>query len=240
MGHYFGPKTAKDLGGDSADSSSANDSHRFAVKIKPDQTGERKIQLPNAVKRAMDFAVQRQEQCHGVFSDGVRRICRHAHDRDAHRSCCDEVHIVITGASQSDQLYAKGSQSFEAQPISLIIDKDADALRSFRRRRRIPIEPEFVEVPAEALRARRLHEVFTVVGFGIVNSDFYHRVTGDLLAARFFEVIGDGFLDANEEVGKRSDRNDSGPGAPADGRRMEERVHRGGVSEEQLQRDRCE
>src|SRR5215831_15885436 len=74
-------KAAKNLSGDTPDLAGTDDAGSLAVQVEAYKSVQRKIQLTHAIECAMGLAVQRQQQGHSVFSDGVRRINRESSHR---------------------------------------------------------------------------------------------------------------------------------------------------------------
>ena len=70
--------------------------------------------------------------------------------------------------------------------------------------------------------------------------EHFHGAWPSVTGATRLHLVSDGFLHAYHEAGKRGDGQDAPPGVPADQRGMEERAHRRGVGEEQLERDHRE
>ena len=78
----------------------------FAVHVEPDQAVEGEITFTHAIVGTMQFPVERQHESDRVLGHRVRRVRRHANDRDAVFLRGGEIDIVITGATQRDQPHA--------------------------------------------------------------------------------------------------------------------------------------
>ena len=76
------------------------------MKIEADETVEGKIQVVNAIVRARDFAVEREEQRDRVFRNRIGRISRHASDGKAKLLRRVEIDRIKSGAAQRDMFHA--------------------------------------------------------------------------------------------------------------------------------------
>src|SRR5436305_15050779 len=74
-------KPAQKLRGHTSDFTGAENPGCLAVEIETDQAVERKISVVNAVARARNFAIEREEQSNCVLRYRVRRAGRDACDR---------------------------------------------------------------------------------------------------------------------------------------------------------------
>src|SRR4051794_29408789 len=78
VGEHIGLESAKDLGNNAADPTSANDADGFAAEIKTDQAVQGKIMFSHAIVSTMNLPVQREQKADGMFCHCVRGIGRHA------------------------------------------------------------------------------------------------------------------------------------------------------------------
>jgi hypothetical protein len=115
---------------DLSDLSGSNDPDRFSMKLCSNQIMQRKIKLPCPVIRFMDPPYACQQQCHGMFCDGKRRVCRYMHDMKLSKSRLD-IHIIIAGTSKSQYLNTILSQLVDHLGIDHIIDKHTNRITAF-------------------------------------------------------------------------------------------------------------
>lgn len=86
------PQEARD---DHADAAGAHDARRLAREVKADEAREREVAVAHAVVRAVDLAVEAEDQRERVLRDGVGGVRRDAHHRDAEPRRCIDVHVVV-------------------------------------------------------------------------------------------------------------------------------------------------
>lgn len=77
------PKSAQNFAHNAADLARAQNTGRFSAQVKPHQTAQRKVQFPNPVESAMDFAVQGNNESDSMLGHSVGRIARYPDNSDA-------------------------------------------------------------------------------------------------------------------------------------------------------------
>ena len=130
--------------------------------------------LADAVVGTVNLAVQREEQGHGVFGDGMRRIGGNPHDANPEGGGGLEIDLVESRAAKRDDLDTLTRETLEAGPVDLIVHKNTDgpaARDSGGIRGR---EPEVVENVGDPRVGGGLQKKFLIVGLGIVESDLHH------------------------------------------------------------------
>lgn len=86
------PEQARD---DGADAARADDARRLAREVKADEAGEREVAVAHAVVRAVDIAVEREDERERVLRNGVGGVRGHAHDREAEARRRLDVDVVV-------------------------------------------------------------------------------------------------------------------------------------------------
>ena len=95
-----------DVGEDASDLARADYACRLAVKVESCQPDKREVEVLCANGGAVDVARQRHQERGGVFSDGVWRVRRNAHDRKPVLVCRLEIDVVVARASHGENLDA--------------------------------------------------------------------------------------------------------------------------------------
>ena len=67
---------------------------RGSVQVESHEAVERKVSFTNTIVRAVDLAVQCQDEGHRMFGDGIGGVCRHTDDGDAQFFCSVKINIV--------------------------------------------------------------------------------------------------------------------------------------------------
>jgi len=167
-------ESAKDLSGNFADFAGADYTDNFAGDIESDEAVEREVVFANAVVSAVNFAIEGEKESNGMLSNGVRGISRHADDGHTELAGAVEIDVVESGAAQGEQLDTATRERFEDRGIGTIVDKDADGLNALTKCGGIGTEPEFVELPSDAVGTGSAAQVVAVIGFGVENADPKH------------------------------------------------------------------
>ena len=136
-----------------ADAAGADDAGDLAVQVEADQPVEREVRLADACIRAMQLAVQGQDQRDRVLGHRVRRVLRHADDLQPEGRRRVEVHVVEAGRAQRDQADAAGGEHVERLAIEPVVHERAHRGKAARQRRRVAGKAwfEVAEAVAKAL-----------------------------------------------------------------------------------------
>ena len=171
--HAEAPENADQLTGDPA---RADDAGRLAVEIEAQQTVEREIPVPRAPIGAMDFAVERQHERHGVLRHGMRRVGGDPHHGNPVLRRREQVHVVETRAAQGDQPHAQLREACDGRGVGRIVHEDADDVGPFGQRYVPGVEMAAVIGHVESVRIADAVERLTVVRLCPEKSDFHVRL----------------------------------------------------------------
>lgn len=83
----------------------------------------------------MGFTVQREDEGEGVLGHSVRRIARYTRHGDAQLLGGLQIHIVESRTTQRNEPDARTCEAFEDFTVHDVVDKHADRLHPWLRRR---------------------------------------------------------------------------------------------------------
>lgn len=177
-------EAAEDLCDDAADFAGADDAGGFAAEVESHEPVEGEIELADAVVGAMDFAVEGEEECDGVFCNGVRGVIWDTGDEDAELACGFDVEVIEAGAAHGDVADAGLGEDLEGFAVCVVVDEDASDVGPFSGCSGIGFEAKFKESPVNRLCSGGFFQPFLVVGFCVKDND------GDGFSNKGFGVSG--------------------------------------------------
>lgn len=110
---------------DQADLSRPDDADRLPVHVEAKQTVECEIPFAHPIVRAMDLAVQAEDERERMLRDGVGGVGRHANDLQSQSVGRPQVDVVESRAAQSDEPATLTSQDIECSSVALIVHEEA-------------------------------------------------------------------------------------------------------------------
>ena len=173
VGEHAHPETLADFREDASDLARAYDASRLAVQVESGQPGEREVEVARPRRRLVDVAVERKEQRGGVLRDGIRRVGRDAHDREARLERRIEVDVVVARAPHREHLDAARDESLHDGAVDLGVHERARRVAALGERKRRRREPrlEILDLVAPAVE---LVERLAVVGLRVEKCDLFH------------------------------------------------------------------
>ena len=87
---------------------------------------EGEVPLAHPVEGAVELALERQDQPHGVLGDRGRGVGGHPRDRDTEPGGRRDVDVVEAGAAEQHQPGGPACQRREHPGVDAIVDEDAD------------------------------------------------------------------------------------------------------------------
>src|SRR5690606_28122523 len=106
--------------------------HRGAVQVEADEPLEREVELAYPGIGAMDFSIERQDQAHRMFGNGMGGVLGNPHDRDSELSGFADVDVVESRRAKRDEPDARFLERPEYVGIRPVVDEDANRLVSER------------------------------------------------------------------------------------------------------------
>jgi hypothetical protein len=132
MGNYRTTEGAHDPRGGKTDLARAHYTKGAARNIEAQQALERKIAFAHTGVGTVDFPIERQDQRHGMFRYGFRRIGRDPRDHDPALARGRQVDIVEAGAAERHQLDFVAAENGKRRLIEPVVHKRAYSVRSSR------------------------------------------------------------------------------------------------------------
>ena len=168
IGQDVHPEAFENADEDSGDFSRSDDAGRFSIHVKAHQAVKRKIAVPGAPVGAVYFAVQGKHQGYGMFRHRIGRILGHPHDGQFRFFRSFQIHIIESGATQSQQFDAIFLQVPYYFPVCRVIDENARYVRTAGQGHAVRSEVPFevTDVVMEFAFIDRI-EGIPVVGLGV-------------------------------------------------------------------------
>ncbi len=142
----------------------ADDARRLAVHVEAQQAVQGEVAVARAPRGAVDFAVEREHQRHGVLRHGVGRVGGHANHRDAALGGGLQVDVVVARAAQGQQLDAVCGHQADDFGVGRVVHEDADHVHALRQDDVVLVQVTFVETEFETELSVFLVERSLVVG----------------------------------------------------------------------------
>ncbi|CAN5262901.1 hypothetical protein BH20VER2_BH20VER2_03580 [soil metagenome] len=168
-------ESLQDAGDYGADPAGADHTRRPAIHVEAEQPLEGEVPFTHAIKSAVQLAIERQHQAHGVLRHRVRRVGRHARDCHPEPLRCRDIHVIEAGTAERHQPHATCGEQLQHGRVEAIIDECADRVVPVRERRRRFIQVRLQEVQLVAAGIRLLQRG-AVVLLRAENGDLHLRV----------------------------------------------------------------
>ena len=147
----------------------------FFVEIEAHETAEAEVEALGADIRLVGTANRREQHCHGVLGNGIRRIRGHAHNTDPLPGGVIEIDVVISRAPQSDHPNAALRQTVDHRRVYRIVDKHAHAVISFGKHGGILGQLGFKKFEFNPRRLAKARKGRDVIFLRIKKSDLHCR-----------------------------------------------------------------
>lgn len=121
----------------------------------------------------MNVPVQRQKQRGSMFRNSVRRIVRHADDRQTGLEGCLEVNVIVARAPQRQHLDPLRNKPLYDRTVDLRIHERTCRVTALRKGQRRRCQP-CLEIPDVVTSVVEPVKGFPVVGFRVEKSDSLH------------------------------------------------------------------
>ena len=148
----------------------------WSVHVESEQPVERKIAVARSPVGAVDFPVEVEHQGQRVFGDRMRRIGRHAHDRDPVTGRRTQIDVVETGTTQCDELHALFGKDADGLRIGRIVNENAHDAGPLRQGHVVAVEVAAVVDDIQAEIPVCPVERIPVVGLRSKKNDFHLRI----------------------------------------------------------------
>ena len=130
------------------------------------QAFEGEVVVADAHPGAVDAPVEGEEEADRELGDGMRRIGRHAHHRQAEALRRLEVDIVEARRAKRDDARPTGGELFQDLGIEGVVDEDADRREALGQARGRAVEARLQEIEGMAGLGGGLAQEDAVVGLG--------------------------------------------------------------------------
>lgn len=165
-------KAAANIDEAAADEPCTNDAGGFSVQVESQQPVEGKVVIARADVGAVRLSIERHEECHGVFGDGVGGIFGDAHDVNFIEGVF-HIDVVVARAAQRNRLDADTAQNIDGFGADIVVDKGANGVIASGKRGGIGGKFAFEEFKRKAVGLIFRVEIVSIVGFCIKNHDFH-------------------------------------------------------------------
>jgi hypothetical protein len=105
----------------------SNDADRFAKQIKPHQTVQKEVSVPDPTGGANQFPVESEQKRGSVFGDRMRGVFWDTRYSDAQTLCSAEIDIIKTSTTQGNHPDSERSKHLQGLGIDPVVYKNADS-----------------------------------------------------------------------------------------------------------------
>lgn len=130
----------------------------------------------------MRFTIECEEEGHGVFGDGVRRVARDADDVDA-AVCVAHIDVIEACAAHGNEFDAAIGEDVDGFSGNIIIYEGADGVVASGEFCGIGREFTFEILNFEIIFFIFSIEIFAVIGF-CIKDQYFHKTTSKRVAER--------------------------------------------------------
>ena len=152
------------------------------MEVEAQEAAEGEIMITRSQISAMNFTIECEDERHGMFCDGVRRVSRDADDVDAAVSMA-HIDVIETCAAHGNEFDAAICQDVNGLSRNIVIDEGADC---------VVASGEFCGIGREFTLEIFDFEIiffifsikkFAVIGF-CIKDQYFHNVTSKRVAER--------------------------------------------------------
>jgi hypothetical protein len=147
VSHHSHAKSAQDFRRALPNLSGAQNPGGFTMKIKTDETVERKIEIVNAITGARDFAIESEKKRDRVFGNAVRRVGGDARDRETKLLRRHQIHAIEPGTAQRQMFDTQRLKALETRPVGAIVNEKTNRFGPPRGRGGFDGETRLKEAP---------------------------------------------------------------------------------------------
>ena len=182
-------KALEDAQGGDADLAGAYDAGGAAMHVEADQPLQGEVGVAGALVGLMDAAVEGHHQAHRVLGDRLGGVGGYPHHFQTQLLGGHQIHVVVTGAAQGDDLGAVRGQLGQHLPVGVIVDEQADHGEVMGEASCLGLQPHVEELQLEAVLAVGLIEVFLVVALGTENGDSHGALSADNDVVKLQQIV---------------------------------------------------